>query len=187
MAKQAGDNPECLRCKRGPSYHGGHTRSDPRCVLHGCSSEDVKGVQAFLRQKQIDDAVQDFLTGGDDPMPPQTLAAPATRGSPESTRLCQKCLKGEASHHKHDPLADNCILYGVDDPTPAKARKLLLEREIALARDEAQTAAAMSSPTTTSPPPSPPPLRPKSTVSANEKIFDHRRKLLPTRKITSWT
>ena len=109
----------------------------------------MKGVQAFLRQKQIDDAVQDFLTGGDDPMPPQTLAAPATRGSPESTRLCQKCLKGEASHHKHDPLADNCILYGVDDPTP--------------------------------------PLRPKSTVSANEKIFDHRRKLLPTRKITSWT
>ena len=95
---------------------GAVVRSDPRCVLHGCSREDVKGVQAFLRQKQIGDAVRDFLTGGDDPMPPQTLAAPATRGSPESTRLCQKCLKGEASHHKHDPLADNCILYRVDAP-----------------------------------------------------------------------
>ena len=73
-----------------------------------------------------------------------------------SRPACARSLKGEASHHKHDPLADNCILHGVDDPTPAKARKLLLEREIALARDEARTAAAMSSPTTTSPPPPPP-------------------------------
>ena len=72
---------------------GAHS-PDPRCVLHGCSSEDVKGIQAFLRQKQIDDAVQDYLNRGDDPMPPQTLAAPTTGGSPESTRLCLKCLKG---------------------------------------------------------------------------------------------
>ena len=84
--------------KRGRSFHGGHTRSDPRCVLHGCSSEDVKGIQAFLRQKQIDDAVQDYLNRGDDPMPPQTLATPTTGGSSESTRLCMKCLKGETSH-----------------------------------------------------------------------------------------
>ena len=126
---------------------GEPSRGLPACIVPGVFLRWEREFAYF--EKQIDDAAQDFLTGGDDPMPPQTLAAPATRGSPESTRLCQKCLKGEASHHKHDPLADPCILYGVDDPTP--------------------------------------PLRPKSTVSANEKIFDHRRKLLPTRKITSWT
>ena len=93
MAKQAGTTRCASDAKGGPSYHGGHTRSDPRCVLHGCSSEDAKGVQAFFRQKQIDDAVQDFLTGGDDPTPPQTLAAPRA----ESTRLCQKSKRGGES------------------------------------------------------------------------------------------
>ena len=29
MAKQAGDSQVCLRCKKGPSFHGGHTRSGP--------------------------------------------------------------------------------------------------------------------------------------------------------------
>ena len=89
----------CASNAKRPDRSTGGTLADPRCVLHRCSSEDVKGIQAFLRQKQIDDAVQDYLNRGDDPMPPQTLG-----------------------HHKHDPRADNCILYGVDNPTPAKAQ-----------------------------------------------------------------
>ena len=88
----------CASDAKRPDRSTGGTLADPRCVLHRCSSEDVKGIQAFLRQKQIDDAVQAYLNRGDDPMPPQTLATPTTGGSSESTRLCMKCLKGETSH-----------------------------------------------------------------------------------------
>ena len=97
--------------------------------------------------------MQDVLRHGDDP---PLRAAPSTRESPAAKDPCLKCLNGEKSRHKHNPAADNCILYGygVDKPTPAKARRLLLEQEIALARDEARTAAAaLSSSTSTSPPP----------------------------------
>ncbi|OLP90351.1 hypothetical protein AK812_SmicGene28073 [Symbiodinium microadriaticum] len=44
------------------------------------------------------------------------------------------CLN-DKSHAKHDPLADNCIFFGVTgDITPAVARRVLLEREIAWAK-----------------------------------------------------
>ena len=86
------------------------------------------------------------------PTPPPGVA-------PRPQKPCPKCLN-EKSHAKHDPLADNCIFYGVNvDITPAAARQLLLERDIALARDDVDTKAALSSPTGTSPP-NPPLTRP---------------------------
>ena len=165
-----GANPTCLRCKKGASYHGGHNRADPLCILHGCLREDAKGIQEFLRQKKIDAALRDSDSQGERPSTaPKPL--PVDPGAhPKPTKLCLRCIKGEKSHHRHEPTADNCILFGVEQPTAAKARELRLQQDIQMARDEARTATAMSSTTSTSPPlPSPPPPPPPRQAKKRRK------------------
>ena len=135
---------ECFICKRGPSFHGGHDRSDPTCILFGCDSSDAGQVSSFLRNLKIEAA--------------STPSSPSSSPGTPRTRhkALQKCLRGAKSHHKHNPTADNRVLYGVEDLTPAKAKRILFEQEIALARDEARSMALSSSATTPPSPASPP-------------------------------
>ena len=53
--------PVCKRCQQGPSYHGGHERNDPKCTLHGFSGTTRKEIADFLKQKEIQDAVDQAL------------------------------------------------------------------------------------------------------------------------------
>ena len=46
--------PKCLRCERGPAYHGGHERRDPKCVLFGYGGTDLKDLNAYTRRKRIE-------------------------------------------------------------------------------------------------------------------------------------
>ena len=101
---------------------GEPSRGLPACTVPGVFPRWERESAYF--EKQIDDAAQDFLTGGDDPMPPQTLAAPATSGSPESTRLCQKCLKGRRVTTNMTPLRTTASCTGwTTRPPPTKAKK----------------------------------------------------------------
>ena len=33
----------CKRCRKGPSFHGGHERGDPECILHGFPRDFAQG------------------------------------------------------------------------------------------------------------------------------------------------
>ena len=97
MPKPIGDSPRgsdkglvCIRCRDGPSYHGGHRRDAPNCALAGCDSSDPKTVQAFLLQAQINKAVQEALRtmGATSASASAALPKPAaeTTGAPTSSR-----------------------------------------------------------------------------------------------------
>ena len=83
--------PLCKRCQQGPSYHGGHERSDPKCILHGFSGTTRKEVADFLKRKEIQDAVNQALLarskgdptlGAQGNLPPASRATEATSSSP---------------------------------------------------------------------------------------------------------
>ena len=42
----------CLRCQRGPTFHGGHKKDDPLCVCHGQGDVNGGRALAFLRQQR---------------------------------------------------------------------------------------------------------------------------------------
>ena len=128
-------------------------------TLHGCESR-------YARRKKVDAAVQQALSAGDTAPTPTASTTTSKAGPPSSPwgviplakdagpqRPCERCLRGERSHARHNPLADNCLLFGVENPTPATARRLFLEHEIALAKHEARTKTAASSLARTSPAP----------------------------------
>ena len=79
----AGEKPPvCKRCQQGPSYHGGHERSDPKCILHGFSGTTRKEVADFLKRKEIQDAVNQALRArskGDPTLGAQGNPPPASR------------------------------------------------------------------------------------------------------------
>ena len=81
----------CQRCLKGPSYHDGHERQDPNCLLHGCTSNKTKDIQEFIKQRQIEQAVRKALEGPREPPPdlhargstsPTAAASSTTRTSP---------------------------------------------------------------------------------------------------------
>ena len=41
---------KCRRCTQGPSWHGGHNRADPTCVLHGSTARNGGEALAYLRR-----------------------------------------------------------------------------------------------------------------------------------------
>ena len=115
MAPEQEETPKCLRCKRGPSYHGGR---DPQCIFHGCESRDLKELGTFARQKKIDTAVQQALSKGEttsDPTATATTSKATPQSSPPGVRPsamdvgpqspCQRCLRCEKHHQRHNPLA----------------------------------------------------------------------------------
>ena len=46
------EGPRCRRCIQGPSWHGGHDRSDPACTLHGSKVRNGGEALAYLRRHQ---------------------------------------------------------------------------------------------------------------------------------------
>ena len=54
-----------MHCKRGPSFHGGHERRDPNCVLYGCESSNLKELGSYMRSKKIQAEVQKALSTGE--------------------------------------------------------------------------------------------------------------------------
>ena len=66
----------CQRCLKGPSFHGGHRRQDPNCLLHGCTSHKTKDIQDFIKQKQIEQAFRKALES-----PQQATAEPSAIGN----------------------------------------------------------------------------------------------------------
>ena len=145
---------QCLRCRNGPSYHGGHRREDPDCVLHGCSSWDPTDIQAYIKRQSIEKVVQDALRHGTVATSTPTRSTPINTGTkpPRSQPpLLSLLAKGKQSCQAC-ASADNCILFGFDNPSPAKTKQLMLEQEIG--RAEATRSMAASSSITPPLPPS---------------------------------
>ena len=63
------------------------------------------------------------------------------RGKPPE--VYQKCLAGGRGHTGHLTTADNCIMFGVSNPTRGEYECILRLREAALAQDDIATRAAM--------------------------------------------
>ena len=141
-----------------PIRAGVVTSTKPRKWKSGRS--DPKEMQSFLRAKKTQQAVEQALQSPTTSSLTSTTTRTTTTSLPgtylgKSSSTCLKCLKGDKSHHRHEPTTDNCVLFGVDNPTPAKARQKLLEQEIAMAKDEALSRAAVK-PCVPPPPPPPP-------------------------------
>ena len=93
------EGPRCRRCIQGPSWHGGHDRSDPACTLHGSKVRNGGEALAYLRRHQ---AAQSTLTttGG-------KSTASTTRGTTKAstTRSTKRTLTTSATRGqpKQDP------------------------------------------------------------------------------------
>ena len=93
------EGPRCRRCIQGPSWHGGHDRSDPACTLHGSKVRNGGEALAYLRRHQATQPTP--TTTGSKP------TASTTRGSTKAstTRSTKRTLttsttRGQA---KQDP------------------------------------------------------------------------------------
>ena len=71
------EGPKCRRCIQGPSWHGGHDRSDPACILHGSKVRNGGEALAYLRRHQATQPTP--TTTGSKP------TASTTRGSTKAT------------------------------------------------------------------------------------------------------
>ena len=76
MAEKGDEPPVCLRCQGGPKHHGGHQRQDPKCLLHGCTSNKARDIHEHIKQKQIEQAVLQALENAQ-----QSSANPEARGN----------------------------------------------------------------------------------------------------------
>ena len=63
------------------------------------------------------------------------------RGKPPEVH--QKCLAGGRGHTGHLTTADNCIMFGISNPTRGEYECILRLHEAALAQDDIATRAAM--------------------------------------------
>ena len=87
MAGIGGDPQICYRCQKGPSYHGGHQRQDPKCLLHGCTSTKAKDIQEDLKQRQIEQAVLKALEDSHNVQPnPDAKGVTSSTTTSSSTR-----------------------------------------------------------------------------------------------------
>ena len=149
-SKDKGGTPhkKCLRCERGPSYHGGHERQDPACVFFGCDAPDAAAVQKHLKQVAVAKAVQEALVQQDkvrtSPTPTAVVSSSPSSSSSSSSSssactrgkplkhgrglLCQRCLAGPGSQAKHTVEADDCILFGTQNLTPHQGKCCSLTR-----------------------------------------------------------
>ena len=95
----------CLRCLRGPSFHGKHERTDPQCVLHNTEAATGGEVLAYLRS-QKHSGQKGGWTG-----PQQTrlksiattsasLTTPPKKKTPPPGGTGEEHLRGKARCHK---------------------------------------------------------------------------------------
>ena len=71
--------PKCRRCIQGPSWHGGHDRSDPACTLHGSKVRNGGEALAYLRRHQATQPTPTTRSTGSKP------TASTTRGSTKAS------------------------------------------------------------------------------------------------------
>ena len=82
------EGPKCRRCIQGPSWHGGHDRSDPACALHGSTVRNGGEALAYLRRHQATPTTPTTRSTGRKP------TASTTRGSTKAstTRSTKRTL-----------------------------------------------------------------------------------------------
>ena len=82
------EGPKCRRCTQGPSWHGGHDRSDPACALHGSTVRNGGEALAYLRRHQAKPTTPTTRSTGSKP------TASTTRGSTKAstTRSTKRTL-----------------------------------------------------------------------------------------------
>ena len=82
------EGPKCRRCIQGPSWHGGHDRSDPACALHGSTVRNGGEALAYLRRHQAKPTTPTTRSTGSKP------TASTTRGSTKAstTRSTKRTL-----------------------------------------------------------------------------------------------
>ena len=105
VRRVAAEAKTCLRCLRGPSFHGKHERTDPQCVLHNTEAATGGEVLAYLRS-QKHSGQKGGWTG-----PQQTrlksiattsasLTTPPKKKTPPPGGTGEEHLRGKARCHK---------------------------------------------------------------------------------------
>ena len=106
----------------------------------------TRHIQAYIKRQSIEKVVQDALRHGTVATSTPTRSTPINTGTkpPRSQPpLLSLLAKGKQSCQAC-ASADNCILFGFDNPSPAKTKQLMLEQEIGRAEATRSMAASSS-------------------------------------------
>ena len=86
-----------------------HQRQDPECLLHGCSSQNKRDIQEFIKKKRIDQAVRQAFESAQ-VGPPE----PASKGSSSTTTT------SSTTRPSPPPLRRSSMISTVPPPPPLR-------------------------------------------------------------------